>query len=278
MAKISQRTSTEYVGLKIRRTSSVQNSENTLAHKLLGLRILVFGTTSGNQYELTCHDCQKREHRSGPLIKFRSESDVVLSLQNSDDRRICISFSFHCYPKHHNNGDSQYRYVIRLEYPSKGHSLSLAWRCCYVNKSNRSLLTFDIASRILLVLLRSGPDTNHHPDTTFAENFPTTLTKKLPTTIALYLRLPVLLFSQLRNSSQLAHLDQVLTTFRAPCRQINQLYLPPVSKIQHPLHHTQSRLVQLVSPCLRPVLKILWMGKILLSKIRTLAGDRLPEV
>ena len=116
MAKISQRTSTECAGLKIPRTISVKNSENTPAHKLLGLRILVFGTTSGLQYGSICDDCQKKENRPGSLslVDFRSKSDVVLPLRNSDDKSICISFSFRCYPKHYKNGDSQYRCVIRL--------------------------------------------------------------------------------------------------------------------------------------------------------------------
>ena len=51
MAKISQGTPAEYAGLKIPRTISVKNSENTSTPKRLGLRVLVFGTTSGIEYE-----------------------------------------------------------------------------------------------------------------------------------------------------------------------------------------------------------------------------------
>ena len=134
--------------------------------KRLGLRVLVFGTTSGIEYESICGDCQKKENRPGSLslIDCRSKSDVVFPLRNSDDRSIFISFSFHCYPKHYSNNDSQYRYVIRLRYSSQSHSQSLAWRCYYVNKSHKTPLLFTITSRILSMLLRSGPETNHHPD------------------------------------------------------------------------------------------------------------------
>ena len=114
MVEISRSTSTEYAGLKIPCTLSVKNRETTSEHKLLGLQILVFGTVSGLQYESICDDCQKKENRPGSLslIDFHSKSDVVLPLKNSDDRSICISFAFHCYPKHYNNNDSEYRCVI----------------------------------------------------------------------------------------------------------------------------------------------------------------------
>ena len=125
MAKISQRTPAEYAGLKIPRTISVKNSENTSTAKLLGLHVLVFGTSSGIKYESICDDCQKKENRPGSLslIDFRSKSDVVFPSRNGDDRSICISFSFHCYPKHYHNNDSQYRYVIWLRYLSKSFTI-----------------------------------------------------------------------------------------------------------------------------------------------------------
>ena len=121
MAKISQRTPGEYAGLKIPPTISVKNSGNTSTPKLLGLRVLVFGTTSGIEYESICGDYQKKENRPGSLslIDCRSKSDVVLPLRNSDDRSIFISFSFPCYPKHYNNNDSQYWYVIWLRHSSQ---------------------------------------------------------------------------------------------------------------------------------------------------------------
>ena len=114
MAEISRSTSTEYAGLKIPCTLSVKNRENTPKHKLLALHILVFGTVSGLQYESICGDCKKKENRPGSisLIDFHSKSDVVLPLRNSGDRSICISFTFHCYPKHYNNNDLGYRYAI----------------------------------------------------------------------------------------------------------------------------------------------------------------------
>ena len=114
MAEISRSTSTEYAGLKIPCTLSVKNRETTSEHKLLGLQILVFGTVSGLQYESICDDCKKKENRPGSLslIDFHSRSDEVLPLRNSDDKSICISFTFHCYPKHYNNNDSGYRCVI----------------------------------------------------------------------------------------------------------------------------------------------------------------------
>jgi hypothetical protein len=114
MAEISRRTSTKYAGLKIPCTLSVKNHETTSEHKLLGLQIRVFGTVSGLQYESICGDCKKKENRPGchSLIDFHSKSDVVLPLRNSDERSISISFSFYCYPKHYNNNDSAYRYVI----------------------------------------------------------------------------------------------------------------------------------------------------------------------
>ena len=53
MAKISQRTPAECAGLKIPRTITilVKDSENTSTAKFLGLRVLVFGTTSGIEYD-----------------------------------------------------------------------------------------------------------------------------------------------------------------------------------------------------------------------------------
>ena len=204
MAKISRRTSIEYAGLKIPLTPSVKRRESTQVHKLLGLRMFVFGTTSGRQYGLICDDCQKKENQPGSpsLVDFRSNSDVILPLRNSDDKSIRISFSFHCYPTHYKNGDSQYRYVIRLGYSSKGHSLSLAWKCCYVDKSH---LLLDIASHILSISLRNGPE------------------------------------------------------------------------IWHLLHRRPSRPAQSASPCLRPALRIRWMGKTPLSRERTPAVGQLLE-
>ena len=86
MTEISQRTPAEYPGLKILPTISVKNSENTSTPKLLGLRIFVFGTTSGIEYESIWDDCQKKENRPGSLslIDFRSKSDAVFPLRNSD--------------------------------------------------------------------------------------------------------------------------------------------------------------------------------------------------
>ena len=166
MAKMSRRTLAEYPGLKISPTISVKKSENTSTPKLLGLCVLVFGTTSGVENESICGDCQKRENRPGSLslIDGRSKSDVVFLLRTSDDRSIFISFSFHCYPKHYNNNDLQYWYVIWLRYSSQSHSRSLDWRCSYVNKNHKTSLFFTITSRILSMLLRGGPETNYHPD------------------------------------------------------------------------------------------------------------------
>ena len=65
MTKISQWTPTEYAGLKIPRTISLKNSENTPTPKLLGLRVLAFEKTSGIEYESICEDCQKKENRPG---------------------------------------------------------------------------------------------------------------------------------------------------------------------------------------------------------------------
>ena len=114
MVKISRSTSTKFTGIKIPWTRSVKNRETTSEHKLLGLQILVFGTVSGLQYESICDNCKKKEKWPGSLslIDFHSGSDVVLPSRNSDDRSICISFTFHCYPKHYNNNDSGYRCVI----------------------------------------------------------------------------------------------------------------------------------------------------------------------
>ena len=121
MAKIPQRTPAENAGFKIPHTISVKNSENTSTPKRLGLRVLVFGTTSGIEYESICDDCQKKENRPDAVsvLDRRFKSDVVLPLRNSDDGRIFISFSFHCYPKHYNNNDSQYWYVIWLRHSSQ---------------------------------------------------------------------------------------------------------------------------------------------------------------
>ena len=114
MAEISQGTPAEYAGLKIPPTISVKKSENTLTPKLLGLCVLVFGTTSGIENESICGVCQKKENRPGSLslIDCRSKSDAVFPLRNSDNSSISISLSFHCYPKYYNNNDSQYWYVI----------------------------------------------------------------------------------------------------------------------------------------------------------------------
>ena len=269
MAKISQRTPAEYAGLKIPRTISVKNGENTSTPKLLGLNVLVFGNTSGVKYESICDDCQKKENRPGSLslIDFRSKSDMVFPLRNNDDRSICISFSFHCYPRHYNNNDLQYRYVIWLRYSSQTHSQSLAWKCSYVDKIHKALLFFNITSRILSMLFRSGRETNHHPDGILAEKI--TITMALPD-----LRLPVPVGPPVRIGSHLARLVVSAT----PHSRITQLYPLPVPKISRLLHHTQTRSIQSVSPRLRPLKKILWMGKTLLSKERTPAVGRLPEV
>ena len=218
MAKISRRTPAEYAGLKISRTISVKNSENTSTPKLLGLRVFVFGTTGGIKYESICDDCQKKENRPGSLfiINFRSKSYAAFPLRNSDHRSICKSFSFHCYPKHYNNNDSQYRCVIRLRYSSQIHSQSLAWRCSHVKTNHKTLLLFSIASRILSTLLRIGPETNHCPDGTLAEQLTTTMA--LPD-----LRLPVPVGCPVKIGP---HLDclVVSATFRAPHSRIAQLY------------------------------------------------------
>ena len=147
------------LGLKVPCTISVKNSENTPTPKLLGFRVHVFGTTSEIKHESICDDCQKKENKPGSLslVDFRPKSDVVFPLSKSDDRSIFISFSFYCYPKDYNN-DSQYRYVIRLRYSSQ-NSQSIARRCSYVNKNHKTLLLFSIASRILSILSRSGPET-----------------------------------------------------------------------------------------------------------------------
>ena len=82
MGKIAQRTPAEYAGFKIPCTISVKNSESTSTLKLLGLRVLFFGTTGGIKYESICGDCQKKENRPGSLfiINFRTKSDVVTAL------------------------------------------------------------------------------------------------------------------------------------------------------------------------------------------------------
>ena len=87
MTKISRRTPAEYAGLKIPCIISVKNSKNTSAPKFLGLRVLVFGTTSVIKYESIRDDCQKRGNRPGSLslIDFRSKSDIIFPLRNSDD-------------------------------------------------------------------------------------------------------------------------------------------------------------------------------------------------
>ena len=157
-----------------------------------------------------------------------------------------------------------------VRYSSQSHSQSLAWRCSHVKKNHKTLLLFSIASRILSTLLRSRPETSHHPDGTLAE--------KLTTTMALPdLRLPVPVCCPVRIGP---HLDCLVvpTTFRAPHSRIAQMYPLPVPKISRLLHHTQTRSVQSVSPRLRPLLRTLWMGKMLLSKERTPAVARLPDV
>ena len=127
-----------------------------------------------------------------------------------------------------------------------------------MNKNHKTFLLFSILSRILSMLLRSGTETNHLPDGTLAEKLTTRMAlpdRRLP----LPVRRPVCTRS---------HLDRlhVSAAFRAPHSQITQLYPLPVPKMLGLFRHIHTRSIQSVSPCLRPLLRILWMGKTLLSK------------
>ena len=87
------------------------------------------------------------------------------------------------------------------------------------------------------------------------------------------LRLPV----PLRVSFHLAR-PEISTTLGVYLhKQLTRHYPLPVSKIEHPLYRTQSRLVLSASQRPRPLLKKISMGKTLLSKGRTLVEDQLWE-
>ena len=169
MTRMSQRTSAECASLKIPHTISVKNNENTSTPKLLGPPVLVLEILAIFNTNRSVTTARRRRIGLVPSRRFSFQERCSLPLRKSDDRRICRSFTFHCYPRHYNNDDSQYRYVIRLRYSSHSHSHSLAWRCSYVNKNHKTLLLFSIVSRILSTLLRSRPETNHHLDGTLAE-------------------------------------------------------------------------------------------------------------
>ena len=94
-------------GIKIPATGSVKDFADTTGKTLLEFHIHLYGTTTNRRYEDICANCKRREgkKRGTPsLIDFHAERDII-ELKNG---KVRLEFSFCCYPKCHQAGDSSY--------------------------------------------------------------------------------------------------------------------------------------------------------------------------
>ena len=74
---------------------------------LLEFRIRLYGATTKRYYETVCAKCEKRQgkKKGAPgLIDFHAEREII----EPKDGRIPVVFTFCCYPKDHNLGDTEY--------------------------------------------------------------------------------------------------------------------------------------------------------------------------
>ena len=105
--QIPMRPFTSYSGIKIPATDPVKNSVDPTGRTLLELRIHLYGATTKRRYESVCASCKKRhEKKKGipSLIDFKAEGDVLTPKEG----KIRIEFVFCCFPKDHQEGDSEY--------------------------------------------------------------------------------------------------------------------------------------------------------------------------
>lgn len=85
-------------GIRIPATGGVKNLSEPTAEVLVGFRICVYGTTTGQPYHTVCASCGKREgKRKGTpsLIDFHAEQDTI----TAKDGKVRVDFNFCCYPK-----------------------------------------------------------------------------------------------------------------------------------------------------------------------------------
>ena len=96
-----------HTGIKIPSTGSVKNYADTTSNNLLDFRIRLYGATTKRRYETVCTSCEKREGKkkgTPSLVDFHAEGEVI----ELKDGKIRVQFSFCCYPKCHNLGDTEY--------------------------------------------------------------------------------------------------------------------------------------------------------------------------
>ena len=96
-----------YNGIKIPVTGSVKNYADTTGKTLLEFRIRLYGANTKQYYETVCPKCERREgkKKGAPgLIDFHAEREII----EPKGGKIPIKFTFCCYPKDHQLGDTEY--------------------------------------------------------------------------------------------------------------------------------------------------------------------------
>ena len=85
----------------------MKNYADTTGKNLLEFRIRLYGAETKRRYETVCANCEKRagKKKGTPnLVDFYAERDII----EPKDGKIRVEFSFCCYPKCHQSGDSGY--------------------------------------------------------------------------------------------------------------------------------------------------------------------------
>ena len=94
-------------GIKIPLTGSVKNGADTTGKTLLEFRIRLYGATTKRYYDTICARCERRQgkRRGVPgLIDFHAEREII----EPKGGKVHVEFTFCCYPKDHQLGDTEY--------------------------------------------------------------------------------------------------------------------------------------------------------------------------
>ena len=94
-------------GIKIPATGSVRNYADMTGKILLEFRIRLYGATTGRYYDTVCARCERRQGKKKGvpgLIDFHAEREII----EPKGGKIPVEFTFCCYPKDHQLGDTEY--------------------------------------------------------------------------------------------------------------------------------------------------------------------------
>ena len=94
-------------GIKVPPTNSVKNYADPTPKNLLEFRIRLYGATTKQYYDTICARCERRQGKKKGvpgLIDFHAEGEII----EPKGGKIPVEFTFCCYPKDHQLGDTEY--------------------------------------------------------------------------------------------------------------------------------------------------------------------------